>query len=88
MILLGLIQYTLDNVQMTPDKEPPYTHTMITKIYDLKPLWNVHSVPISFFSFLVLMFKPRNIRDSELKPWKSEKNLSGPTFSKRQGNPS
>ena len=41
-ILQGLIQYSLDNVWMTTDVEPPYTHTRITKIYNLKPLRNAH----------------------------------------------
>jgi hypothetical protein len=58
---------------MTTDVEPRYTHTRINNIYDLNPLWNAHSVPISFFSCIFLVFKPRNINESKLKPWKREK---------------
>jgi hypothetical protein len=37
-ILPGLIQYTLDNVHMMTDMETLYNHTMLSRIYDLKPL--------------------------------------------------
>ena len=29
-------------------------------------------MPLSFFMFFVMVFKPRNIQDSELKPWSGE----------------
>jgi hypothetical protein len=48
--------------------------TPLDKIYNLKPLRAVEHIPLSFFTFFVVVFKPRNIQDSELKPWRREVN--------------
>jgi hypothetical protein len=71
-ILAGININTLDNVHMTIDTQPPYHPTPLNKIYDLKPLRTVEHLPLSFFTFFVVVFKPRNIQDSELKPWSRE----------------
>jgi len=71
-IMAGINLNTLDNVRMTTDIQPPYHPTPLDKIYDLKPLRTVEHIPISFFTFFVVVFKPRNIQDSELKPWSRE----------------
>ena len=71
-ILAGINPNTLDNVDMTTNEQPPYNPTPLNKIYDLKPLRTVEHLPLSFFTFFVVMFKPRNIQDSELKPWRRE----------------
>ena len=71
-IMAGINFNTLDNVRITTDAQPPYCPTPLVKIYDLKPLQTVEHIPLSFFIFFVVVFKPRNIQDSELKPWRRE----------------
>jgi hypothetical protein len=71
-ILAEINLNTLDNVCMTIGTQPPYHPTPLNKIYNLKPLRTVEHLPLSFFMFFVVVFKPRNIQDSELKPWSHE----------------
>ena len=71
-IMAGINLNTLDNVRMTTDTLPPFHPTPLGKIYDLKPLRTVEHIPLSFFMFFIVVFKPRNIQDSELKPWRRE----------------
>jgi hypothetical protein len=71
-IMAGINLNTLDNIHMTNNAQPPYRPTPLDKIYDLKPLRTVEHIPLSFFTFFVMVFKPRNIQDSELKPWRRE----------------
>ena len=67
-LLAGINMNTLDNVCMTTDAQPPHHPMPLNKIYNLNPLWTVEHLPLSFFTFFVVVFKPRNIQDSELKP--------------------
>ena len=71
-IMAGINLITLDNVRMTTDAQPPYRPMPFDKIYNLKPLRTVEHIPLSYFTFFVVVFKPRNIQDSELKPWRRE----------------
>ncbi len=70
--MAGINLNTLDNIRMTVDAQPPYHPTPLVEIYDLKPLRTVEHIPLSFFTFFVVVFNPRNIQDSELKPWRRE----------------
>jgi hypothetical protein len=71
-IMAGINLNTLDNICMTTNTQPPYHPMLLSKIYDLKPLQTVEHIPPSCFTFFVVVFKPRNIQDSELKPWRHE----------------
>ena len=69
-IRAGINLNTLANIRMTTDAQPPYHPMPPDKMYSLKPFWTVDHLPLSLFTFFVVVFKPRKIQDSELKPSK------------------